>query len=278
MDRFQKLLVFLLTLLAVFMLLPLVYMFNHAMKPYQELFLFPPNFLVREPTVNNFIELVNSTAASIVPLSRYFFNTVVVAFLAVSGITLLSAICAYPLSKHPFPGRGFLFMTIIVSLMFANETVQIPRYIVVNALGIMNTYWAHILPIIVLPVGVFLLKQFIDQLPSELLEAAKMDGASELRILLQIVIPLVMPAVGTVAIIAFQLVWGNVETSQLFMQDESMKTIAFYFESLTNGLANDVARQGAAAAAALIMFVPNLLIFLFFQSKVIATMAHSGIK
>jgi len=278
MDRFQKLLVFLLTLLAVFMLLPLVYMFNHALKPYQELFLFPPNFLVREPTVNNFIELVNSTAASIVPLSRYFFNTVVVAFLAVSGITLLSAICAYPLSKHPFPGRGFLFMTIIVSLMFANETVQIPRYIVVNALGIMNTYWAHILPIIVLPVGVFLLKQFIDQLPSELLEAAKMDGASELRILLQIVIPLVMPAVGTVAIIAFQLVWGNVETSQLFMQDESMKTIAFYFESLTNGLANDVARQGAAAAAALIMFVPNLLIFLFFQSKVIATMAHSGIK
>jgi ABC-type glycerol-3-phosphate transport system permease component len=105
-----------------------------------------------------------------------------------------------------------------------------------------------------------------------------MDGAKEFYVFLRIVIPICMPAVATVGILTFQHAWGNTETSVLFMQDDEMKNFPFFLSTLTNGLANDVARQGAAAAAALIMFIPNLVIFLTFQSKVIATMAHSGIK
>lgn len=278
MDGFQKTLVFLLVILSIFMLLPLVFIFNHALKPYQELFVYPPNFFVREPSFQNFVELFLVASSSTIPVTRYLFNSVIVSGGAVLCVTVVSALCAYPISKHKFPGHKIVFSTILLTLMFAPEAVQIPRYLVVSHLGIMNTYFGHILPILAMPVGVFLLKQFIDQLPNELLEAARIDGANEFVIFLKVVIPVVMPAIATVAILTFQHSWGNVETSTLFMQDDEMKNFPFFLSTLTNNLSNSVARQGAAAAAALVMFVPNLLIFLFFQGKVIATMAHSGIK
>lgn len=278
MSRFEKLVVLLLVLFSAFMLLPIVYIFNHALKPYQELFIYPPTIWVRSPSLQNFVELFNTTSDSIVPVSRYLFNSLAVAVLSVVVVTGVSALCAYPLSKHKFPGHGVVFASIMLTLLFAPETVAIPRYLVVSHLGIMNTYWGHILPMVAVPVGVFLMKQFIDQLPNELLESARMDGAKEFTVFLRIVVPVIMPAVATIGIISFQNAWGNTETSTLFMQDEEMKTFPFFIASLTTNMANNVARQGAAAAAALFMFVPNLIIFLVFQSKVIATMAHSGIK
>ncbi|PYI56344.1 ABC transporter permease [Paenibacillus flagellatus] len=277
-DAFQKTLYALLTILGLFMILPIVYIFNHALKPYQELFVYPPRIFVEHPTFQNFTELFLVSSSSVVPVTRYLFNSLFTTALTVAAVTIISAMCAYPLSKHRFPGSRLLFATIMLTLMFAPETVGIPRYLVVSHLGIMNTYWGHLLPHLAAPVSVFLMKQFVDQVPNELIEAAKMDGAREFTVFLRVVIPMIMPAVATVAILTFQAAWGNVETSKLFMQDESMKTFPFFLSTLTNGLANSVARQGAAAAAAVVLFLPNFIIFLFFQRKVIATMAHSGIK
>jgi ABC-type glycerol-3-phosphate transport system permease component len=277
-DTSQKILIALLTLGGLFMLLPLAFIFNHAFKPYHELFVYPPTFFVREPTFSNFLELFSLTRGSVVPVSRYLFNSVVVTGLTVTGVILISALCAYPLSKHKFPGAKWVLGIILLTLMFAPETVGIPRYLVATEMGVMNTYWGHLLPLLASPVGVFLMKQFMDQIPNELLEAARMDGAREFYVFLRIAVPITMPAVATVGILTFQMAWGNVETSTLFMQDEAMKTFPFFLSTLTSGLANNVARQGASAAAALIMFVPNLIIFLLLQRKVIATMAHSGIK
>lgn len=278
MDKIQYLILVFLILLSLFMLLPIVYIFNHAFKPLHELFLFPPTFIVRQPTIQNFIELLSLTQSTFVPVSRYIFNSVVVTIITTAAMVITSAFAAYALSKQKFPGANLVFGTIMLSLLFVPTVIQIPRFVVVQSIGIMNTYWGHVLPLIALPVGVFLMKQFMDGVPNTVMEAAKIDGASEMRIFLQIVLPIVTPAVATIAIISFQNVWGNVETSQLFMQDESMKTLPYYMMSLTANLANTVARQGAAAAGALIMFLPQLIIFLFFQSKVIDTMAHSGIK
>ncbi|WP_445661470.1 carbohydrate ABC transporter permease [Bacillus sp. FSL K6-3431] len=278
MDGTQYTILFFLTLLSVFMLLPIVYIFNHAFKPLHELFLFPPTFIVQDPTIQNFVELLSLTQSTFVPVSRYIFNSVIVTVIATIAMVMTSAFCAYALSKQKFPGSKLVFSTIMLSLLFVPTVIQIPRFVVVQSLGIMNTYWGHVLPMIAMPVGVFLMKQFIDQVPNEVMEAAKIDGASEFGIFTRIVIPIVTPAIATIAIISFQAAWGNVETSQLFMQDESMKTLPYYMMSLTANLANTVARQGAAAAGALIMFLPQLIIFLFFQRKVIATMAHSGIK
>lgn len=265
-------------IISVIMVLPIIYIFNHAFKPYHELFVYPPSFFVKEPNIQNFVELFWVTSNSIVPVSRYLFNSLFISAASVVGVTTVSALCAYPLSKHPFPGRAFIFATIILMLMFTPEVIQIPRYLVVSHLGIMNTYWGHLLPVLALPVGVFLLKQFVDQIPDSLLEAARIDGANEFIVFARIVIPMCMPAIATVAILAFQNSWGNVETSMLFMQDDEMKNFPFFLSTLTNNLANNVARQGAAAVAALIMLVPNLIFFVILQSKVISTMAHSGIK
>lgn len=278
MTGFQLVLVVLMTLLAAFMLLPMVYLFSNALKPYHELFLYPPTFLATQPTLDNFYDLLVVTKSSVVPVTRYIFNGVFVSAIAIVLGTLISALCAYPLSKHRFRGKQWLFSVIIVSLMFAPETVQIPRYFVISKLGVINTYWAHILPILALPVIVFLFKQFIDLLPDELLEAARMEGANEVHIFIRIIVPLCMPAIATATILIFQSVWGNLETSSLYVEDETLKTLPFYVQSLTSGLANNVARQGVAAAAALIMFIPSFVLFLAVQRKVISTMAHSGLK
>jgi ABC-type glycerol-3-phosphate transport system permease component len=277
-DGFQRVLFIFLTLLSIFMLMPIAFLFMNSLKPLSELFIYPPTIFVKQPTMQNFIELFNVTSASVVPVTRYLFNSIVVAVLTVIGVVVISALCAYPISKHKFPGHKAFFAIILLSLMFAPETVHIPQFLIVSKLHIMDTYWGHVLPHLAAPVSVFLMKQFIDQVPNELLEASKIDGAREWTIFLKVVMPICMPAVATVAILTFQSTWSNLVTSSLYMQDEAMKTFPFFLSTLVNNAANSVARQGAHAAAALIVFVPNLIIFLFFQRKVIATMAHSGIK
>ncbi|CAM3376267.1 carbohydrate ABC transporter permease [Marinicrinis lubricantis] len=277
-DRTQIILTIFLAAFGYFMLLPLIYIFNHALKPYSELFLFPPRIFVQEPTLSNFLEFFVVIQDSAVPVSRYLYNSVIVTGLGTLLVVVISALCAYPLAKHRFPGHQLVFSVIILSLMFVPEAIQIPRYVVVAKLGIMDTYWGHILPHIAAPVNVFLMKQFMDQVPNELLEAAKLDGAKEWRIFSRIMIPICIPAVATTAILSFQTIWNDASTSVLFMQNDAMKTFPYFLSTITNNLANQVARQGAAAAAGLIMFLPTLIIFLLFQRKVISTMAHSGIK
>ena len=277
-DAFQWFTIAWLTLLALFMLLPIVFVINHAFKPINELFLYPPRFYVMNPTLFNFQQLVLKSQTMTIPFTRYLFNSVLTTGLTVIGVIFVSSLAAYAFSKHPFPGSRFFFSLTIVSLMFAPEVVAIPRYLVVSQLGIMNTYFVHIFPMLAAPVGVFLMKQFIDQIPKELMEAAKMDGAHEFSIFYRIVLPVCMPAVATVGILAFQSSWSQVETSILFTQEDAMKTLPFFAQTLTNGLENNVVGQGVSAAATLVMFLPNLIIFLLFQRKMLATMAHSGIK
>ncbi|MDI4649015.1 carbohydrate ABC transporter permease [Cohnella hashimotonis] len=267
-----------LTLLALFMLLPLVFIVNHAFKPINELFIYPPRFLAEHPTMFNFRQLFLNAQKMSIPFSRYFFNSVFTTGVTVLVAVLISAMAAYAFSKHRFPGMRAFFGLIIVSLMFAPEAVVIPRFILVSELGIMNTYAAHIWPLVAMPVGVFLMRQFIDQVPDALLEAAKIDGAREWKIFYRIVLPVCMPAVATVAILAFQMSWSQTETSNYYTQVESLKTLPYYVATLTGGLGNSVVGQGVAAAAGLMLFLPNLLIFLLFQRQVLMTMAHSGIK
>ncbi|MCM3627028.1 carbohydrate ABC transporter permease [Paenibacillus glycanilyticus] len=267
-----------LLLLAAFLALPIVFIINHAFKPYNELFQFPPTFLVKEPTLSNFYDLFLRSSASIVPFSRYLFNSIIVTSISLFAVIVSCSMAAYVLSKYRFGLKKAVMAMIMLSLMFAPETVAIPRYLIISWLQINNTYFGHILPFIASPVAVFLMKQFVDQIPNELVEAAKVDGASEVRIFLQIVMPLAMPALATIAIITFQSVWSDGQASTLFMQDETMKTLPYYITTLTSGANNTVAGQGMAAAAGLLMFLPNLMIFLFAQKRIMETMVHSGVK
>lgn len=280
-DRFHrsqlKFYLFLIPL-AVFMAMPIVFVFSHAFKPIDELFAYPPRFFVQKPTFQNFIDLMNNTSASGVPMSRYLFNSIAITLLVVLLTVLISTMAGYALSKKRFRLKKTIFEINTLALMFVSAAVVIPRYLLIEKVGLLDTFVVHIFPLIAMPIGLFLVKQFIDQIPNELIEAAQMDGATDYQIFGKIIIPLVKPAIATIAILSFQLVWNNTETSTLFVNDENLKTFAFYMSTLTATSGNTVAGQGMAAAASLIMFIPNLIIFIILQSQVMNTMAHSGIK
>jgi len=261
---------------AIFMALPIVYIFSTAFKPIDELFAFPPRFLVQQPTINNFRDLFVFIGYGL-PVMKFIINSLIVTLFVVFASVLFSSMAGYILSKKNFKGKKFLFEVNKLALMFVPIAVTIPRFLVITEIGIVNTMAAHVLPMIAIPVGLFLVKQFIDQIPNELIEAAKVDGAGDFYIYIKIIVPLTMPALATVAILSFQATWNNTETSTLFVSDELKQTFAFYMSTLTNA-SNSVAAAGIGAAATLIMFLPNLIIFIIMQSRVMSTMTHSGLK
>jgi len=263
--------------LAIFMALPIVYIINHAFKPLSELYAFPPQFFVKNPTLDNFKNLAKVSSGSVVSVGRYLFNSILVTVAVVVLNVFIGSMAGFALSKLDFKGKNLIFEINTLSMMFVPAAMLIPRYLVIDRLGIMDTYFAHILPLLAMPVGMFLVKQFIDQVPNELLEAAVVDGANKWTIYRKVIIPLTKPAIATVCILSFQQVWGNLETSNMFSTKESMRTLAFYMSTTIN-VNSGVAGQGISAAAALIMFVPNIILFIILQSQVMNTMAHSGIK
>lgn len=263
--------------LALFMALPIVFIINHAFKPIDELFAFPPRFFVENPVFDNFVKLARQASAGGISISRYIFNSVIVTGSVVFLSMIISSMAAFALSKLRFRAKGILMEINNLAMMFVPVAVIIPRYLLVEKMGIINTYFAHILPLIALPVGMFLVKQFTDQVPDSLIEAAVVDGANYFTVYRKIILPMIKPAIATVAILAFQSVWNNTETSAMYTNKESMRTLTFYMNTLASNT-NAVAGQGIAAAASLIMFLPNLILFILCQSKVMNTMAHSGIK
>jgi ABC-type glycerol-3-phosphate transport system permease component len=271
------LLYFFLTFFGLLMLSPLVYMVSSALKPTSELFLFPPRFFVMNPTLKNFKDLLLATGTSIVPFSRFIFNSIVVSASIVIGGILISALAAYPLSKHEVPFKKAIFSLIIFALMFAPQVTQIPQFLVVSKLGMMNTYFALILPYLAAPVSLFLMKQFLDQIPDALIEATRIEGASEWTIFWRIIMPMLKPAWATLGLFSFIGAWNDPWAATIYTTSESMKTLPLALQNLNGGF-GVVARAGTVAAASLLMIIPTVIVFVITQRMVLETMAHSGIK
>jgi ABC-type glycerol-3-phosphate transport system permease component len=266
--------------LAIFMLLPMIFIISNAFKPPDEIFAYPPRFFVNNPTLKNFTDLFSKFSNSGIPVSRYLFNSVVITLVTVAASIVVSSTAAYSLSKKRFKLKKILFAINTVALMFVPIAVTIPRFLIIQKLGLIDSFFVHILPALAFPVGLFLIKQFIDGVPDEVIEAAQIDGATDLNIYLKIIVPMIVPALATIAILTFQATWNNADTSSIYVNSESLKTFAFYLSTLTTSTvgANAVAGQGIAAAASLIMFLPNIIIFVILQSQVMSTMSHSGLK
>lgn len=262
--------------ISIFMLLPILFIVSNAFKPIDELFRFPPTFIVERPTFANFRYIMRVTQGTGVPMSRFLINTLVVTVITVISTIGITAMTGYALSKKKFRAKELLFKINQAALMFVPAAVGIPRYLVIINSGLNNNFLAHIIPFLAMPVGLFLVKQFIDQVPDSLIEAARIDGAGELMVMWRIVFPLIVPAMATVAIITFQAVWGATEASAMFIEDDTLRTFAFYLGTIAVG--DNPMMAGVGAAAGLIMFVPNLVIFIAMQSRVMSTMSHSGIK
>jgi ABC-type glycerol-3-phosphate transport system permease component len=256
-----------------FMVLPLVYAINAAFKPLDEIFVFPPTLFVRNPTTSNFSDLLTLLTSSWVPFTRYVFNTVFITGVGIVGHVLLASAAAYPLAKHHFPGKKTFFTIVVLSLMFTPQVTAIPNYMIMSWLGFIDTYWAVIIPAFAYPLGLYLMKQFMEQIPDALLEAAKIDGANEYRIFWSIVMPNVRPAWLTLIILLFQILWGT--DGNGFIYSEQLKTLHYTTNQIIQG---GIARAGVGAAVALLLMSVPITLFIFSQSRIIETMATSGMK
>lgn len=263
----------LLALFGSFMALPLIYAINNAFKPLDELFIFPPRFFVKNPTLDNFFDLVAIMGNSWVPLSRYITNTLLITLIGTAGHIIFASAAAYPLAKYRFLGSKSLFSIVVLALMFSGHVTATPNYMVMSWLGWINTHASIIVPALAFPLGLFLMKQFMEQIPDALLEAAKIDGANEYRIYWTIVMPNVKPAWLTLLILQFPALWGTDGGS--FIYSENLKTLHYALGQIVQG---GIARAGVGAAVALILMIVPITLFVISQSSVIQTMATSGMK
>lgn len=262
-----------LALVGAFMLLPFVYSIVQSIKPMSEIFIFPPRFFVRDPTLENFSSLFQMVNTAWVPFLRYLFNSLFVSLVATAAHVILASMAAFPLAKFKFPGSNLLFQIIVVSLLFTTEVTALPLYIVMAELQLIDTYMALIFPAIGASLGLFLMKQFMTSIPDSMIEAARVDGAKTFYIFWKIVMPNVKPAWLTCVIFAFQSIWNN-DGSQ-FIYDEAYKTLPTLFRQISEG---GIARAGVSAAAAVLLMIPPIVIFVASQGQVMETMAHSGMK
>ncbi len=263
--------------LAFFFALPIIYLVSTAFKPIEELFLFPPQFFVRHPTLDNFSNLLIATSGAWIPFSRYVFNSVFITITTVFVGVLIATMVAYPLAKHKIPGKNIIFLAIIGALMFAPQVTGLPRYIVINRLGLIDTYGALILPPLAAAYSPFLMKQFMEQIPDQLIEATRLDGASEWKIFWYIIVPMVKPALATLFLFQFIASWNNYIDALIYTRSEAMKTLPLAIQTRAGG-PGVVARQGAVAAAAFSTTLPVIIIFILVQKQLIQSMAYSGIK
>ena len=262
-----------LLIMALIMVFPLVFAINSALKPLDELFLVPPRVFAQNPTFDNFADLFVSMSKSTVTFSRYLFNTVFITVVGTVGHVLIASMAAFVLAKYDFPGGRLFFSIVVTALMFTGYITQIPNYLVMNRLGWIDTNFALIVPAFAAPIGLFLMKQFMEGIPTALIEAAKVDGASEWRTFATIVMPNVKPAWLTIIIFSVQSLWNN--RASTFIYSEEKKTLVYALQQIQNG---GIARTGQAAAVTVVVMIVPILTFILSESQILETMASSGIK
>lgn len=263
-----------LLVVCAFMVLPMVYAILQSLKPIDELFAFPPRFFVRRPTLASYSQVFQLADNLWVPFTRYLFNSVFVSVVGTLAYVLVASFAAYPLAKARFPGAALISNLVVWTMLFRGEVTAIPQYIVISSLGMVDTYWAILLPSLAATMGVFLMQQFItSSLPDSVLEAARIDGANEYRIVVSIVFPSVKPGWLTLVIFTFQGLWNN--TGGQYLYSENLKMLPSVLSTISAG---GLARAGAASAVAVLMMIPPIALFIYSQNSVMETMSHSGLK
>jgi ABC-type glycerol-3-phosphate transport system permease component len=255
------------------MVFPLVFLVGNSLKPLNEFFRFPPPVWPSHPTMDNFSDLFVVMGQSWVPFSRYLANTVLITVLGTFGHLVIASMAAFVLAKYQFPGGRTFFAIVTTCLMFSGYVTGVPNYLIMSRLGMIDTYWALILPAFAAPIGLFLMKQFMEGLPTALIEAATIDGASTFGIFWNIVMPNVKPAWLTMIIFSVQGLWNNGATTVIY--SEAKKPLVYALNQL---LAGGIARTGQSAAAQVVIISVPIIIFILSQSRILETMASSGIK
>ena len=264
----------LLVALGAFMFLPMYYVVIQALKPLDELWMFPPRFYVTRPTLKNFKDLFTLMSGNLVPFSRYIFNTVFTSVSGTLGNLFFSSMAAYAMAKIKFPGGKTMFKTVRTSLMFHQTVTAVCCFILMSTFKMIDTYWAIVVPAWATSLGLYLMKQFMETgVTNAVLESSRLDGASELKTFWVIAMPMVKPAWLTLIIYSVQDLWNK--GSSIYIHSEQLKSFNYAIQQITAG---GVKRQGASAAATVIMMLVPIMVFVISQSNIIETMGSSGMK
>ena len=263
-----------LLIFGAFMFLPMVFQVSQSLKPFDELWVFPQRFFVHSPTLKNYSTLFDLMSSSLVPFSRYIFNTVIVSVVGTLGNVILASLASYGLAKIKFPGRNFLFQVVVYSLMFNATVTSITNFMTMSALGWVDSMLAVIVPAWAGTTGLYLMKQFMEtSVPDAVLESGRLDGAGEFRMLLTIVMPMVKPAWLTLIVFTFKDLWNM--GASIYIQSEQLKTFNYAITQIVSG---GISRSGASAASTVIMMIVPITVFIITQSNIIETMSSSGMK
>jgi multiple sugar transport system permease protein len=249
---------------------PFVWAGLSSFKPEAEIRRDPPTFWPETFTLDNYAELLQR-----VHLGQAFANSMIVALVSVAGNLLLCSLVGYGFAKLPFRGRNVAFALVLVQMAVPAIVLMIPQFVLIARLGMVNTFIGIILPGLVTPLGVFMMRQFIAELPDELIHAARVDGAGEFRIFAGIVLPLCKPALATLGLITFLGSWNNFLWPAVVAQSEDVYTLPVALNIL-NG--HESTHYNLLIAGAMIVVAPILVLFVFLQRFFIQGIATSGLK
>ncbi len=266
----EVLLYFFLSLGAVSVAWPTIWMFLSVFKTTEEIMAVPPTFLPHTLDVQNFQNLFSRCL-----YFRSYLNSLIISFLRVSLVVFTASISGYIFAKFKFPGKNILFILTLSTLMVPIQMVIIPLYLIIKELGWVNTYQGIIAPSVVYAFGIFLVRQYMQGLPSDYIDAARIDGLSEFGIYLKIALPLMKPALSLLTIITFLAAWGDLLWPLIVINSTEMRTIPLVLSALS---AAGMTNYGLLLSGAALATIPTLVVFLLFQTQFVKTAALSGIK
>lgn len=255
---------------AVTMLTPLIWMVLASFKTLPEILAFPPTILPKHVNLDNY-KAVFKTADFV----RYFINSVIISAISVVSVLLTSSLAGYAFAKFRFPGRDVLFVVVLATLMIPFQVRVIPLYVLASDLNLLNTYGGMVLPSLVDAFGIFLMRQYMMSIPTQLIESARVDGAGELRIFFQIVLPLTRPALSALTIFTLVTSWESFLWPLLVASSPDMYTLPL---GLAQFAGRFLTRTDLQMAAATMTVLPLLIVFLFMQRRFIEGMATTGLK
>lgn len=257
--------------LSIVMLLPFFWMLSASFKPTADVFQFPISWIPKRGSFQNYL----TTWFAKIPFYIYILNSLKVSVASVIGEVCTSALAGYAFAKIKFKGRNVVFALYLATLIFPNQMLLVPRFVLYRFWGLYDSLWALILPGMFTAFGTFLLRQFFMTLPDELMESAKIDGCSHFKTFYSIALPLCKPAISTLIIFSFVGSWNNYENALVFLNTKTLFTIPL---GLLQFQSDDATNYGAIMASAVISLVPIFALFLSLQKYFIEGIAMTGIK
>jgi multiple sugar transport system permease protein len=249
--------------------LPFIWMISSSFKPESEVLVIPPSFIPENPTFENYINLFQSMNFGI-----YFRNTLIIVMLSFVGL-FLNAMAGYGFAKYDFKGKQKLFYLVLATMMIPGQVTMIPVYLLLNEMGLTNTMTGIVLPGLAAAFSIFLFRQFMSTIPTDLIEAARLDGAGEMYIFFKLIVPVAKPIFAVQGILTFIGAWNSFLWPLIIANDESLYTLSVGLSLLKGQYGNNFALQMAGAT---IMVVPIMIVFSIFQKYIVEGFTTSGIK